>query len=103
MVYLYNKKKLSLFCTEFLARCDVLLLSAAAATAPGTGFAAEQHVTRHTETHAHHVLFSGLRIRIGSGFNQVSGSGFGIQIRIRIQEGFLKVKVLKCWMASFES
>jgi hypothetical protein len=29
----------------------------------------------------------GLRIRIGSGFNQVSGSGSGFGIRIRIQEG----------------
>jgi hypothetical protein len=28
-----------------------------------------------------------LRIRIGSGFNQVSGSGFGIRIRIWIKEG----------------
>jgi hypothetical protein len=30
-----------------------------------------------------------IRIRIGSGFNQVSGSGsvFGIRFRIRIQEG----------------
>jgi hypothetical protein len=34
-----------------------------------------------------HGFFAGLRIRIriGSGFNQVSGSGFGI--KIRIQEG----------------
>jgi hypothetical protein len=55
---------------------------------------------------------AGLWIRIGSGFNRVNGSGFGI--RIRIQEGkndqrhksrtfFFKVHVLKCWMASFES
>jgi hypothetical protein len=28
-----------------------------------------------------------LRIRIGSGFNQVSGSQFGIRIQIQIQEG----------------
>jgi hypothetical protein len=30
---------------------------------------------------------AGLRIRIGSGFNRVSGSGSGFGIRIRIQEG----------------
>ena len=49
------------------------------------------------------------RIRIGSEFNQVSGSGFGI--RIRTQEGkndpqkqkkIKKFHVLKCWMVSFE-
>ncbi len=34
---------------------------------------------------AHGVLIAGLRIRIGSGFNRVSGYGFGIPIRI--QEG----------------
>ncbi len=53
-----------------------------------------------------------IRIRIGSGFNRVSGSGSGFGIRIRIREGkndpqkwkkFVKVHVLKCWMASFES
>jgi hypothetical protein len=32
-------------------------------------------------------LKSGCRIRIGSGFNQVSGSGSVIGNRIRIQEG----------------
>jgi hypothetical protein len=54
----------------------------------------------------------GLKQGCGSGFNRVSRSGSGIRIRIRIQEGkndpqkykkFVKVHVLKCWMASFES
>jgi hypothetical protein len=57
-----------------------------------------------------------IRIRIGSGFNRVSVSGSGFGIRLRIQEGkngrakmthksrkkFVKVHVLKCWMASLE-
>jgi hypothetical protein len=53
-----------------------------------------------------------IRIRIGSLFNRVCGSGSVFGIRIRIQEGkndpqkkkkMVKVHVLKCWRASFES
>jgi hypothetical protein len=50
------------------------------------------------------------RIRIGSGFNEISGFGYGFGIRTRIQEGkndpLNKIKiqnpVLKCGMFSFE-
>jgi hypothetical protein len=49
----------------------------------------------------------GLRIRIliRSGFNRVSGSGSGsrrAQMTTKVEKN-LKVHVLKCWMASFES
>jgi hypothetical protein len=47
-----------------------------------------------------------LRIRIGSGFNQFSGSGFGIQIRIQEGKNDPRKKkrfhVLKCLMFSDE-
>jgi hypothetical protein len=52
-----------------------------------------------------------IRIRIGTGFNQVRGSGSVFGIRIRIQEGkndpqkynkVQKFHVLTCWMFCFE-
>ncbi len=46
------------------------------------------------------------RIRIGSGFNRVSGSGSGSRrpkMTHKSTKKFVKVHVLKCWMASFES
>jgi hypothetical protein len=51
-------------------------------------------------------LWAGLRIRIrtGSGFNRVSGSGSGSR-RAKITHKsnfFFKVHVFKCWMASWE-
>jgi hypothetical protein len=48
---------------------------------------------------------AGLRIRIGSGFNRVSGFGPGsrrAKMTHKSRKNF-KVHVLKCWMASFES
>ncbi len=52
--------------------------------------------------------WSVFRIRIGSGFKQVIGSAFGIQIRIQMdtndpqkQEKVKNFHVLKCWMVSF--
>ncbi len=49
-------------------------------------------------------LKAGLRIRIGSGFNRVSGSGSGsrrAKMTHKSRIFFFKVHVLKCWMASF--
>jgi hypothetical protein len=49
---------------------------------------------------------AGLWIRIGSGFNRVCGSGSGYRrakMTHKSRKKFVKVHVLKCWMASFES
>jgi hypothetical protein len=45
-----------------------------------------------------------IRIRIGSGFNRVSGSGSRrAKMTHQSRKFLLKVHILKCWMASFES
>jgi hypothetical protein len=79
-----------------------------------TRFGPEQNAAFTLSQHDEQNPVLRIRIRIGSGFNQVSESGnvFGIWIRVRIQEDkndprkkekIKKFHVLKCWMFSFES